>query len=155
MQYQYTTVNHGDGSLSHGEFTSTLEPVGYEHSIIIGMAFTVAESIMFAFGAIRVAFTIGQRRYEVEVTGACHALNDTGCREHTWDTPLVQGDDLAAAEAAANTLSPSALVEAAQESVLLDEAEPTCDICGHTMEGEPTVEWNGETGNHIPCEEGW
>lgn len=33
------------------------------------------------------------------------------------------------------------------------ESTPTCDICGHTMEAEPEVEWNGETGNHRTCEE--
>lgn len=36
-----------------------------------------------------------------------------------------------------------------------DEAAnpPTCDICGHTMESEPESEWNGETGNHVACEQ--
>ncbi len=33
-----------------------------------------------------------------------------------------------------------------------EEVVPTCDICGDTdHEGE--ADWNGETGNHITCEQ--
>jgi hypothetical protein len=42
----------------------------------------------------------------------------------------------------------------------LEEIEPTCDICGEPdLVGEAddghwlTPNWNGETGNHITCEE--
>lgn len=38
-----------------------------------------------------------------------------------------------------------------------DGEEPTCDICGQAMDDSPSgltsgEDWNGETGNHISCE---
>lgn len=44
------------------------------------------------------------------------------------------------------------------DTVLLEwagvpEFPPTCDICGHTEASEPETPWNGETGNHVSCEE--
>lgn len=40
------------------------------------------------------------------------------------------------------------------ETVLLGEILPTCDICNEPWEdGGEGEDWNGETGNHISCEE--
>jgi len=31
--------------------------------------------------------------------------------------------------------------------------EPTCDICGVMQYADESLEWNGDTGNHVHCEE--
>lgn len=92
MDFMHVTVSPSDGSLMHYTQRSTLDPTDYDRTITVAMAHQVAESIMFAFDSIRVSFYIGDRRYEVERVGICHAMNDTGCREHAWDEPLAIAD---------------------------------------------------------------
>jgi hypothetical protein len=29
---------------------------------------------------------------------------------------------------------------------------PTCDICGVMQYADESLEWNGDTGNHVACE---
>jgi hypothetical protein len=34
-----------------------------------------------------------------------------------------------------------------------EQSEPTCDICGVMQYADESLEWNGDTGNHVHCEE--
>ena len=34
-----------------------------------------------------------------------------------------------------------------------EEVEPICDICGVMQYSDESLEWNGDTGNHVHCEE--
>jgi hypothetical protein len=56
--------------------------------------------------------------------------------------------------AAALSGSEAAKAELAKGTTNDDEVVPTCDICGEQWEdGGEGEDWNGETGNHLSCEQ--
>jgi hypothetical protein len=85
--FQYSRVRQGDGvTVLYGHDT-TLDEVlprmterSRREAVSIMLDVLIRER-----GAHRAEWTDGNIRIVHEVVGVCHALNDTGCRDHPWD----------------------------------------------------------------------
>ena len=38
------------------------------------------------------------------------------------------------------------------DTICDDCGTPTCDVCGVAQYADGSLEWNGDTGNHVQCE---
>ena len=97
--FTYTRPRDGDGVPVTYTHETTLNLVlDYEHDpeLRMRLALTMLHVLMRERDAMRAEYvdTDLNLRLTLEREGVCHATNDTGCRAHSWDAPLIQGDDL-------------------------------------------------------------